>query len=295
MPLLDSSPILNDTEALRARAQADGYLFFRGLLPKTEVAQVRRDVLARCEQHHFFTDPIVDDRGQMDLDRLRRYYEDAYRLQSVHALPKHPAIIDVYSRLFGRTAVPHARTSLRTMPYGTEQVWPVHQDYLNVGTHDEVWNTWMPVGDCPQALGAIWMLPGSNRIGVGGNEKLNDHELFFEASGDLFNHPPAGLSWQTDDFLAGDVIMFNGLTYHRGAPNRLSGQFRISIDNCIQPIDTDFIPGAFELHRGDFGSFNRGVSWNDIYANWNNEDHQFYWKHLDLSYAQSIALEFDNA
>ncbi len=296
MPLIDSSPIRQDTEALRQRADQDGYLLFRGLLPANDVIDTREQVLDCCERHRFFSSPIVHDDGTMDLDRLRAYYEEAYRLRSVHALPKHAAIVDVYTRLFGRKAVPHARTVLRTMPYGTRQVWPVHQDYLNVGTHNEVWNSWMPVGDCPSDLGAIWMLPGSHRLGVRGNHLLDEKELFFEATGDLFNHPPAGFHWQTDDLNTGDVIMFNSLTFHRGGPNQRPDEFRISIDNCIQPIDTDFIAGAFELHTGDFGKFNQGVGWDQIYEEWPEADPlKYYWQQLDLNFADSIAVEFENA
>lgn len=296
MSLIDSKPVLEDTAELRRRADQYGYLLFRGLLPEASVSRVREQVLDCCRRHDFFDKTIVQADGSMDLDRLRAYYEDAYRIRDMHALPKHPAILDVYARLFGRQPVPHARTVLRTIPYGTEQVWPVHQDYLNIGTHEEVWNSWMPVIDCPKALGAIWMLPGSHRIGLSGNRRLNETELFFEAGGDLFNNPPAGLEWETDDLNATDVIMFNSLTYHRGAANYLPDQFRISIDNCVQPIDTDFIPGAFQLHTGDFGLFNQGVDWDDIYADWPEDDPmRHYWRKLNLRFADSIELEFENA
>ena len=295
MAFIDSKPILQDTAELRRRAQQHGYLFFRELLPQAAVVELQQQILELCQAHDFFERPPMLADGKQDLERLQAYYEQAYRLRDLHALPKHSAIVDVYTRLFGRQAVPHARTVLRTVPYGTKQVWPVHQDFLNVGTHDEVWNSWTPVIDCPKDLGAIWMLPGSHRMGIGGNNRLNDTELFFEAEGDLFDHPPAGLEWITDDLNIGDVVMFNAKTYHRGSANHRPGEFRISIDNCIQPIDTDFIGGAFELHTGDFGTFNQGVSWDQVYADWPTDDAlRYYWHPLDLNYADAIKLEFAN-
>lgn len=295
MAFIDSTPIRDDAGALRARAAEQGYLFFRGLLPGDPVLELRGQLMALCREHGFFDDNPVDADGGMQLERIKPYYEKAYRLRALHGLLKHPAVIDVYTRLFGRRAVPHGRTVLRTIPHGTEQVWPVHQDYLNVGTHDEVWNSWTPVGDCPRDLGAIWVLPGSHRIGMAGNRRLSESELFFEAGGDLFANPPEGLEWVSDDLGIGDVVMFNSLTYHRGAANRRPGEFRFSVDNCVQPVDTDFIPSAFDLHTGDFGKFNLGRTWDDIYADWPAEDPlKYYWRELDLRFRDAEALAFEN-
>ena len=41
----DSTPVLDRPEELRARADRDGYLFFRGLLPAEDVLEVRRQLL----------------------------------------------------------------------------------------------------------------------------------------------------------------------------------------------------------------------------------------------------------
>ena len=51
----DSTPLLADPIALRARAAADGYLFFKQLLPKTDV-QALRDLMLT----------IVAERGWLD-------------------------------------------------------------------------------------------------------------------------------------------------------------------------------------------------------------------------------------
>lgn len=295
MPFIDSTPIIHDAEALRRRFTEQGYLFFRKLLPREPVLALGEQLIACCRRHGFFESNPVDDEGKMDLERIRTYFEEAYRLRDLHAVPRHPAILSVYSRLFGRPAVPHARTSLRTIPCGTNQVWPVHQDYLNIGTHDEVWNTWLPVGDCPRELGALWILPGSHKLGVAGNRRLSEAENFFEASGDLFEHPPDGLEWATDDLECGDVVMFNGMTYHRGAPNLRPGEIRLSVDNCVQPVDTDFIPSAFDVHSGDFGIFNQGVTWDDVYSAWPEDDPlRYYWHALDLRFADALALDLQH-
>lgn len=276
MPFADSTLLLEDPSALRERARESGYLFFRGLLPADESRALRAQVEAVCRAHGFDRDPPVTADGRIDNDRMGAYYARAYHLRGVHALPKHPAIIEAASRLFGCRAVPHARTVLRTLPADTSHVWPPHQDFANVATHDQVWNTWVPVGDCPSALGSVSILAGSHRTGLARSRRIADNGL-------ILDEPPAGLTWLTDDLAAGDVLMFNALTFHRGQPNCMPGTLRISVDNCIQPADTPFIEGAFDLHRGDLGNFNTGMDWDDVYAEWPADDPlRYYWREMDL-------------
>ncbi len=56
--LADSAALVNDPDGLRRRLAADGYLFFRSLLPAGEVQAAGRAVLARLQAGGW-----VDDRG----------------------------------------------------------------------------------------------------------------------------------------------------------------------------------------------------------------------------------------
>ncbi|MFN5929112.1 MAG: phytanoyl-CoA dioxygenase, partial [Roseiflexaceae bacterium] len=42
---VDATPLLSDPIALRAQAQRDGYLFFKQLLPKSDVQTLRTELL----------------------------------------------------------------------------------------------------------------------------------------------------------------------------------------------------------------------------------------------------------
>lgn len=276
MAFTDSKPLLDDPQALRERASVDGYLYFRGLIPAEASRALREQLLAECRACGFDNDPPVTVDGRLDGERMGAYYARVYRLRGVHALPKHERIVEAASTLFGRRAVPHARTVLRTLPPHTSHVWPPHQDFANVATHDEVWNTWVPVGDCPSALGSVSILAGSHRSGLAKSRRIAENGL-------ILDEPPEGLTWLTGDLAAGDVLMFNALTFHRGQPNSMPGTLRISVDNCIQPMDTPFIQGAFDLHRGDLGNFNAGMDWDDVYAEWPADDPlKYFWRDLDL-------------
>ncbi len=284
MAFVDSSDLITDVEALRERSKRDGYLYFRGLLPKQEVLALRKQLVALCEKYDFFARPPIGPAGEIDAERMGPYYAEAYCLRQVHGIPKHPAVLDVYRRLFGRDPLPHARTVLRTMPHGTRQVWPVHQDYPNVATHDEVWNSWIPVGDCPEKLGSLAILEGSHKLGPTRSRRLADNGL-------VIDEPPEGCNWLSQDLQCGDVLMFNSLTFHKGQSNLLPGQIRLSLDNCIQPWDTPFNIGSFDLHSGDYGLYNRDRDWDEIYQSWSSDDTlKYYWKKFPVKFVEPLDM-----
>ncbi len=45
-PFVDSTPLIADPVALRQRGEEDGYLFFRQLLPKEPLRELRQQFLA---------------------------------------------------------------------------------------------------------------------------------------------------------------------------------------------------------------------------------------------------------
>ena len=100
--MIDSSPLLDDPQALRERAESDGYLFFKQLLPKKDVHGVRRDLLAVVEKHGWRMPGQDAQGGVIDLDALNKVqeeemrldigvsiaaYQDAQKLESPHRLP----------------------------------------------------------------------------------------------------------------------------------------------------------------------------------------------------------------
>src|SRR5271154_5386039 len=48
--LRDSSGLLDDHHELRARLQADGYLYLKGFFPREDVLQVRKGILTRMRE-----------------------------------------------------------------------------------------------------------------------------------------------------------------------------------------------------------------------------------------------------
>jgi len=68
----DSTPLLQDWDALRARAEEDGFLFFKRFLPREEVLEVRADELAVVERHGWRQPGQDALGGRINLDAINR-------------------------------------------------------------------------------------------------------------------------------------------------------------------------------------------------------------------------------
>ena len=54
----DATPLLADPPALRQRMDTDGFLFFRGRVPRDTILDLRRQILLICQRNGWLaTDP----------------------------------------------------------------------------------------------------------------------------------------------------------------------------------------------------------------------------------------------
>ena len=121
---VDSTPLLDAADALRARAAEQGYLFFRSLLDTESVLDLRRQILEVCQKHGWLDDdaPLMDGvsrDGQLFIEGLSpewiAFYTDVQRLRAFNALALHPAILAMFATLFGEDALPHSRNICRVI------------------------------------------------------------------------------------------------------------------------------------------------------------------------------------
>ena len=98
-PLTDSTDLLGDGPALRARAAAEGYLFLPGLLPRDLIAGIRGDVLEILADAGWIRGDAPRDAAIADLANFHagpepEFLDVFYRqlsLRSINALAHHPA------------------------------------------------------------------------------------------------------------------------------------------------------------------------------------------------------------
>lgn len=282
---VDSTPLLNDPPALRARAEQDGYLYFKRLLPADALLPVRADLLGVVEKHGWLAlgaDPLE---GRLDVEALSRVpeaemrtdigvshaaYDDVQKLESVHRLPHHPALLALYRTLFEREVLVHARHIIRMIsPHPAVFPTPQHQDFPLIQGTSSTWTCWFPIGECSRAMGSLMVSRGSHRLGYLPIEPA-------KGAGLIAAQTCAGeTDWVEGDFETGDVLTFPAFTIHRALPCQFRDRIRLSFDVRYQPLDEPVESRSLLPHCG--------LTWEQIYADWQSDDLRYYWQNLPLT------------
>lgn len=282
---VDRSSLLQHPEQLREAAERDGYLFFRGLLPRDRVLGLRRQILTVLQSEgllspeHDLMDGVCDLEAvaamplRVDVGVSEDIYKRIQKLEEFHAISHDPALKNAFGLLFGEESIPHPRCIGRIMtPHPASRVTPTHQDFLHIQGAVQTWSFWFPVGDCPKELGGLTMLEGSHKLGLL-QVSLNEGAGGLESQ--LCN---LNLEWAYDDYEAGDVIIFHSHTVHKAMPNLLGNRIRMSCDNRYQPT-SEVIDAASLLPHGPF-------TWEELYEDWNNDALKYYWKKHDFQLSE---------
>ncbi len=286
---VDSTPLLHDGDALRSRATADGYLFFKSLLPREPVLELRRQMLAAMDEVGWRGAGQDSLGGRLDFDAMSKVtdaemhrtdigvpasvYHDVQRLEAFHRLPHHPKLLQLYCTLFGREVLVHPRHIGRMITsHPAISPTPPHQDFPLIQGTGNTWTCWMPMGDCPRAMGGLAVLRGSHRSGYLPIQPAKG------AGGIAVQLCPGEIEWLTTDYVAGDVLTFTSYTVHRGVKSQLREQVRLSLDVRYQPIDEVVEGGSLRPHCE--------LTWEEIYAGWKSEDLKYYWRESPLKMSE---------
>ena len=278
----DATPLLGDPEALRRRADEEGVLFFRGLLPREHVLEVRRQLLEVLDSHGWIRrdrdlmDGYVNAEAVRDLDSwggtgvTEAAYLDTQKVEIFHRLAHHPDLIRMYETLFGEAVLPHPRNIARLMvPCPASRPTPIHQDFIHIQGTRNVWTCWMPLGDIPLALGGLVVMPRSHKLGV-----LSVTAA--EGAGGLETILcDVDLNWIQENYRAGDVLTFNSCTVHKSLPNEMPERVRLSVDYRYQPAAEDIEEKSLRPHMDV-------ATWDEIYADWPSDELKYYWTKHDL-------------
>lgn len=281
---VDSTQLLDDAEALRARADLDGYLFFKGLLPTEALLPVRVDLLGVVEKYGWLLpgkDPLE---GRINVDALASVpeaemrtdvgvsspaYDDVQRLESVHRLPHHPHVIALYRTLFGGEVLVHARHIIRMItPHPAVFPTPQHQDFPLIQGTSNTWTCWFPLGDCPRSMGSLIVSRGSHKLGYLPIEPAKG------AGGHAAQTCAGETDWVVGDFEIGDVLTFPAFAVHRALPSKLRDRIRLSFDVRYQPL-SDPVESKSLLPHCE-------LTWEQIYSDWKQDDLKYYWRKLSL-------------
>ena len=272
LPLQDSTSDLDDGPRLATRAAADGYLYFPGLLPATEVLELRAAMLPDLADLGW----IIDHTGRANLNKFvddtdAQVGELVCRhgvLPPTLSLQHHPRLIDLFTRLYGEAVLPLPRVLMRyNFPRRDQHTTPQHQDFPHVQGTARVFTAWIPLGDCVGDMGGLKIAAGSNHLGA-----LPLHPAM--GAGGMAVPGDFSGQWHGSDMRAGDVLLFNCLTVHAGRTNN-SDLIRLSVDMRYQPRAEPVTEEWLHPHRRQF-------SWPELYAAHPGSPHHYYWRKYQL-------------
>jgi hypothetical protein len=268
---------------LKEQVDARGYALIRGLIPVSAVTSVLHEITEVLSDAGWLLpghDPLErfangsSACGDPD-PGFKQTYREVFNLESLHALPHHPALKGVMKMLAGEQVLVHPKPIGRLIFPNCENLTVhAHQDYRFMNGDPECFTVWIPLHDCPIDVGPLQILEGSHRLGIIRHEDENLHvpEIPAEAV--------TGGDWVGGPINAGDVLIFHSLTVHAASPNR-SDRLRISMDCRFQNCGRAIHPGNLAF-AGESGK-----SWEATYARWGSEDLKYYWKDLPLNFQPS--------
>jgi hypothetical protein len=254
-PLTDSTPLLGDGDALRARWEEDGTLYFRGVMDP--------ELMAWAEQHYrkaLAAEDLINPADEAPVwtgkgsDTWRPC--DAIGTTVWHEIVKQPGLNAILRELFQAEPawLPIAahRSAFPSGPLkeGEDIFAGQHQDaFYNEGMNSTI--CWMPVRDVADMdCGTFALAPGTHKRGVMHSKYLPGYRI------------PEGCiareEWRSAAYRVGDLVIFRDDTAHAALPN-LSNEFRLSLDIRVgsslapQPVvgTVESVEGARVTIRSD--------------------------------------------
>ncbi|MEM7131877.1 MAG: phytanoyl-CoA dioxygenase family protein [Chloroflexota bacterium] len=242
--LRDSSPLLDDMDAIKARMKEDGFLLLRGLNNREKVLTARETILTHMEEKEALTPntPVLE--GVMPAGGR------SVQMMGRKGIAFHPDVLNViestelfdfFERYFGEPALTFNYKWLRGV--GNEQYTGAHCDYVYMGQGSPNLHTvWIPLGDTSVDQGTLTMCPSSNHLPSFAKlrETYGRMDVDRDATDGWFTKDPMeivekfGSRWLTSEFKMGDVMIFGMHTMHASTTN-LTDRFRLSCDVRFQP------------------------------------------------------------
>lgn len=255
-PFITANDTLQDPAHLRQHLAEHGYLFLKNVASRDALLQTRRDILALCaaagwlDPAHELMDGIWGGIGPYTEGNpeYMAVYRQVIHLDSFKALPEHPSLTGIMRHITGDPLLVHRRKIGRiTFPQNTGQTIQAHQDWYYIRGTTETYTLWMPLGDCPMALGGLAVLHQSHMAGFIDHRKLPELNVAYALEPDQWPQGEA-MEWHASDFEMGDVLIFHSHTIHRALPNQTEKRLRLSVDNRYQRDGTDIEPGSLGTH-----------------------------------------------
>ena len=274
----ESNSLLGDPPGLRRRLRDEGYLFLRGILPKHDVLDLRRQILEFCRDAGWLRagSELLDGRTdhppilESD-DAFAEVYARVQALEAFHRLKFDKNVMQVVEDLFQEPVIPFPQSIARiAFPGDNERGTQPHQDWIFVGGSTETLSCWAPLGDVPKDVGGLKILAGSHKAG------LLEPRPAPGPGGRIVDVDPA-LEWHQSGYGAGDILLFKMLTVHAAANNSTQDLLRLSVDYRYTGT-SHVIADEWLLPHGGIGG--ERFAWDALEREWKDSPIAHYWERL---------------
>ncbi|MCY3993717.1 MAG: phytanoyl-CoA dioxygenase family protein [Caldilineaceae bacterium] len=270
--LRSSADAVDDFNALRARFEADGYLYLPRLLDVDTLGAARLTMLEALADLDFIDMdyPLGDGVAKRECNVSAREMvglsknNDALR-QALFAGP----MMAFYEDFLGGPVRPLDFTWCRVKSSGTETATNPHCDIVFMGRGTKnLYTSWIPLGDTPREMGGLMILENSHRLeevkatygqsdvdvyctnGMELDERRSRQNRWQGSGTGTFASDAIALReelngrWLTTDYELGDLLVFSMYTMHASMDN-LTNRLRLSTDTRYQlssePVDERWI------------------------------------------------------
>jgi len=271
-----SNDVIGDAPGIRARIQADGYLFLRGYLGRDRVLAARTEVTRRFAAAGV-TDPTFPALDAICIPNVGPgavHGDFANQIAPLQAVLYAGPMMELFRDLFGGPVRHFDFTWFRAQMGGAPGIYP-HCDivYMGRGT-PKLHTAWTPLGDIPMEMGGLMILENSHRQ----TDRLRKYlsrdvdtyctnypdaaeieagkKQWQDWDGRLTNNPVTlreklGGRWLTTEYQMGDVLVFTMATIHASLDNQ-TNRYRLSSDSRYQlasePVDDRWIGEKPKAH-----------------------------------------------
>lgn len=270
--LRSSADSIDDFEELRARFEADGYLYLPGLLDRDTLGAARKRMLEALADLDFIdTDyPLSDGVAKREISVSAREMvglskDNAPLRQALFSGP----MIGFHEKFLGGPVRPLDFTWCRVKSFGTETATNPHYDIVFMGRGTKnLYTSWTPLGDIPRQMGGLMILENSHRLEeIKATYGQSDVDVYCTNEPDENGRDSGQRRWQgsgtgtyatdaialreemksrwlTTDYELGDLLVFGMYTMHASMDN-LTNRLRLSTDTRYQlasePVDERWI------------------------------------------------------
>lgn len=254
--LRPSSDLIDQPAELRQRLEADGYLFLPGYLDSDEVLAARLAVCRKLEAAQQLDPdyPILDAIVGRDRPGASEIDVRENNPQLMQLLYK-GRMIAFYELLLGAPVRHFDYTWFRLVKPGIAT--PPHCDVLYMGRGtSRLFTSWTPIGDVSYEDGGLMIMEKSNhieplrkhycrkdvdavctnRFDKDGQPRMQEPNFGYLSKNPTRLRKNLGLRWLTNEYRAGDLLVFTLHTIHASLDNH-GPRYRLSSDSRYQRAD----------------------------------------------------------